>query len=129
MYILKLMIYNDKKLNDIFSYWLLVSLILVFTTIVIGGLTRLTNSGLSIIEWELFKGIIPPLSESDWEQYFASYKTIPQYELLNSQMNLNEFKIIFYWEYIHRLIARMIGLFFLIPLVYFYFFKKLKRNI
>ena len=122
------MIYNDKKLNDIFSYWLLVSLILVFTTIVIGGLTRLTNSGLSIIEWELFKGIIPPLSESDWEQYFASYKTIPQYELLNSQMNLNEFKIIFYWEYIHRLIARMIGLFFLIPLVYFYFFKKIEKK-
>ena len=57
------MIYNDKKINDIFSYWLLVSLILVFTTIVIGGLTRLTNSGLSIIEWELFKGIIPPLNK------------------------------------------------------------------
>ena len=89
------MIYNDKKSNDIFSYWLLVSLILVFTTIVIGGLTRLTNSGLSIIEWELFKGIIPPLSESDWEQYFSSYKTIPQYELLNSQMNLNEFTRIY----------------------------------
>ena len=87
------MIYNDKKINDIFSYWLLVSLILVFTTIVIGGLTRLTNSGLSIIEWELFKGIIPPLNESDWEQYFASYKTIPQYKLLNTQMNLSEFTL------------------------------------
>mgnify|MGYP001188500452 CR=1 FL=1 len=93
MYILNLMIYNDKKINDIFSYWLLVSLILVFTTIVIGGLTRLTNSGLSIIEWELFKGIIPPLNESDWEQYFASYKTIPQYKLLNTQMNLSEFTL------------------------------------
>ena len=122
------MIYNDKKINDIFSYWLLVSLILVFTTIVIGGLTRLTNSGLSIIEWELIKGIIPPLSESDWNQYFASYKTIPQYKLLNTQMNLNEFKIIFYWEYVHRLIARMIGLFFLIPLIYFYFFKKIEKK-
>ena len=76
------MIYNDKKINDIFSYWLLVSLILVFTTIVIGGLTRLTNSGLSIIEWELFKGIIPPLNESDWESYYTPKMSIKKKSLI-----------------------------------------------
>ena len=117
---------NEKKINKMFFNWLLITMLLVFLIIIIGGLTRLTNSGLSITEWELFKGIFPPLNDAAWENYFSLYKEIPQYQLLNFNLSLNEFKIIYYWEYAHRLIARFIGLFFLIPLIYFYFSKKIK---
>jgi len=94
---------NDKNINNFFLYWLSCCLVLVFFIIIVGGLTRLTNSGLSITEWELFKGILPPLNLSSWEDYFNEYKKIPQFELLNYNMTLNEFKIIFYWEYFHRI--------------------------
>ena len=116
---------NEKKINKLFFYWLSISLILVFFIIIVGGLTRLTNSGLSITQWELFKGILPPLNENSWQVYFKKYKEIPQYKLLNFNMSLDEFKIIFYWEYFHRVLARIIGLFFLIPLIYFYLSKKI----
>ena len=105
---------NEKKINSLFLYWLIASLVLVFVIIIVGGLTRLTNSGLSITEWELFKGILPPLNNETWVIYFNQYKQIPQYKLLNFNMTLEEFKYIYFWEYIHRFIARLIGLFFLI---------------
>ena len=114
---------NEKKINRLFFYWLTFSLILVFLIIIIGGITRLTDSGLSITKWELFSGLLPPLNLNAWNDYFNQYKQIPQYKLLNFNMTLEEFKIIFYWEYIHRLMARIIGLFFLIPLIYFHFSK------
>ena len=94
-----------------------------------GGLTRLTNSGLSITEWELFKGILPPLTNTSWQFYFDQYKKIPQYQILNNDMELNQFKVIFYWEYFNRILGRIIGLFFLIPLVFFYFTKKINTNV
>ena len=119
---------NNIKINKLFINWLTISLFLVFIIIIVGGLTRLTNSGLSITEWELFKGVFPPLNEKAWDEYFALYKQIPQYKLLNFDMNMNEFKIIFYWEYYHRVLARIIGLFFLIPLIYFYFSNKIKKQ-
>ena len=119
---------NDKSINNLFLYWLISCLILIFFIIIVGGLTRLTNSGLSITEWELFKGILPPLNQVSWDFYFDQYKKIPQYKLLNYNMNLNEFKIIFYWEYFHRMLARVIGLFFLIPLIYFYFTNKINKK-
>ena len=119
---------NEKKINRLFLYWLACSLFLVYLAILIGGLTRLTNSGLSITEWELFKGILPPLNNFTWQLYFDQYKQIPQYKLLNFDMNLSEFKIIFYWEYIHRVIGRIIGLFFLFPLIIFYISKKIKKK-
>ena len=119
---------NADKTNKLFLYWLKGTLILVFSIIIIGGLTRLTNSGLSITEWELFTGIFPPSNENAWNDYFNQYKKIPQYKLLNFNMSLNEFKVIFYWEYVHRVFARFIGIFFLIPLIYFYFSKKIKNN-
>ena len=72
---------NEKKINKLFLYWLSISILLVFLIIIVGGLTRLTNSGLSITEWELFKGIFPPLNNSTWEFYFIQYKKIPQYKL------------------------------------------------
>jgi heme a synthase len=118
----------DKNINNFFLYWLITSLTLVFIIIIVGGLTRLTNSGLSITEWELFKGILPPLDNLSWEFYFNQYKEIPQYKLLNQNMTLGEFKIIFYWEYFHRILARIIGLFFLIPLIYFNFTKKIDKK-
>ena len=119
------MITHDKKKNSVFFYWLSASLFLLFIMIIVGGLTRLTNSGLSITEWELFKGILPPLTQSEWNNYFSLYKQIPQFNLINPNMDLNEFKIIYYWEYIHRILGRLIGLFFLIPIVYFQFIKKI----
>jgi heme a synthase len=122
------MVRYDKKINNLFLYWLTSCLTLVFLIIIIGGLTRLTDSGLSITEWELFKGILPPLDQTTWNLYFDQYKKIPQYKLLNSNMSLDEFKIIFYWEYVHRILARIIGIFFLLPLVYFYFSNKINTN-
>ena len=119
---------EEVKINKLFLYWLTISLFLVLTLIIVGGLTRLTNSGLSIIEWELFSGILPPMNDTSWALYFEKYKTIPQYRLINSNMNLDEFKIIFYWEYFHRILARMIGVFFFIPLVFFYFSKNIKKK-
>ncbi len=108
-----------KKEYNLVNYWLLISLILVLFMISVGGLTRLTGSGLSITEWEVFKGIFPPFTENQWNDYFLLYKQIPQFKLINSNMNLDEFKVIFYWEYFHRLLGRLIGIFFLVPLIYF----------
>ena len=119
------MISYDKKINYVFSQWLTISLWMILLMIIVGGLTRLTNSGLSITEWELFSGILPPLNNATWISYFESYKKIPQFNLLNSSMSLEEFKIIFYWEYIHRLLGRLIGLFFILPLLYFHYIKKI----
>ena len=101
---------------------------LLVAMIVIGGLTRLTDSGLSITEWEFFKGFIPPLNNNTWNAYFESYKQIPEFKLQNYSMTLNEFKIIFWWEWAHRFFGRLIGLAFLIPLIFFSIkigFKKL----
>ena len=119
---------NENQINKLFLYWLITSLFLVFFIIIVGGLTRLTNSGLSITQWELFKGILPPLTDKSWEFYFEEYKKIPQYKFLYSNMILSEFKVIFYWEYFHRILARVIGLFFIIPLIYFYLSKKIKKE-
>ena len=96
---------NEKKIKKLFLYWLIISLILVFLIIIVGGLTRLTNSGLSITEWELFKGILPPFNDENLGIYILkNIKQIPQYKLLNFNMSLDEFKIIFYWEYFHRIL-------------------------
>tara|TARA_B100001059_G_C17699545_1_gene509296 strand:- start:7 stop:942 length:936 start_codon:yes stop_codon:yes gene_type:complete len=95
--------------------------------VAVGGLTRLTDSGLSITAWELFTGILPPLNINEWNFYFTEYKKIPEYKNVNYGMTLNEFKIIFYWEYAHRLLARLVGLFSLLPLIIFSFkFKNIK---
>ena len=101
--------------------WLIVMFLLIVLIITVGGLTRLTDSGLSITEWELFKGILPPLDIEKWNFYFDEYKKIPEYKLLNYNMSIDEFKVIYFWEYAHRLIARLIGLFAILPLIYIYF--------
>ena len=104
---------KNKNYNTIFNIWLITLQFLIVMIIVVGGLTRLTDSGLSITQWELFTGLLPPTTNDSWVTYFNLYKKIPQYSILNNNMTLDEFKIIFLWEYAHRLIARFIGIFFL----------------
>tara|TARA_B100000579_G_scaffold315392_1_gene264868 strand:- start:641 stop:1582 length:942 start_codon:yes stop_codon:yes gene_type:complete len=87
--------------------------------IVVGGLTRLTDSGLSITKWELFSGFFPPLNQNEWIAYFDLYKEIPEFKLQNYEMNIQEFKVIFWWEWAHRFLGRLIGIGFLVPLLYF----------
>ena len=112
--------YIEKKILKIYiSYWLATMFWIVSIMIIVGGLTRLTDSGLSITEWELFSGFLPPLNETQWNIYFNLYKEIPEYKLQNYSMSLDEFKVIFWWEFIHRFLARLIGIFFIIPLIYF----------
>ena len=118
----------DQNKNIYISSWLLLITLLVALMIVIGGLTRLTDSGLSITEWNLISGILPPLTLNDWEKLFSLYKKIPEYKIINLNMTLEEFKIIFWWEYIHRMLGRIIGLFYIIPLLYFTFKKIIKKN-
>lgn len=101
------------------AYWYLFSAFLVFGIVVLGGVTRLTESGLSIVEWNLIRGMKPPSSEQEWEAEFEKYKAFPEYKLLNHNMNLQEFKRIFYMEWAHRMWGRAIGLAFIIPGVYF----------
>ena len=119
---------NDKKIDIYLNYWLITMFILVSSIIIVGGLTRLTDSGLSITQWEIISGFLPPLTNSDWDRYFALYKKIPEYKFQNFNMNLDEFKIIFWWEWAHRFLGRLIGLCFLIPLIYFAFKKGVKKT-
>ena len=121
--------FMTMKNKDIYiSYWLLLITFLVALMIFVGGLTRLTDSGLSITRWDLISGILPPLSLNDWEKSFSLYKQIPEYKLINLSMTLEQFKTIYWWEYIHRLLGRFVGLFYLIPLLYFTFKKAIKKN-
>lgn len=101
------------------AIWLLVCCALVFAMVVVGGVTRLTHSGLSIVEWQPIVGTMPPLGQSDWDELFEKYHQTPQYKKINVGMSLEEFKGIFWWEYFHRLLGRVIGLAFFVPFVYF----------
>ena len=102
---------------------------LVFAMVVVGGATRLTESGLSIVEWKPVTGAIPPLGEADWQAEFAKYKTIPQYEQLNRGMSLDEFKAIYWWEWGHRLLGRLIGVVFLLPFLWFLWRRAIDRRL
>ena len=113
------MFVNSDNYIKYLKFWLIILFLLIILMIAIGGITRLTDSGLSITAWELFKGILPPLNIDAWNFYFSEYKKIPEFKLINFDMTINEFKIIFYWEYGHRLLARIVGLFSLLPLIYF----------
>ena len=118
---------TDENKNIYISYWLLLLIFLVCLMIFIGGLTRLTDSGLSITKWNLFIGIFPPITLSEWENTFSLYKEIPEFKLLNSTMTLEEFKVIYWWEYIHRLLGRVIGIFYILPLLFFTY-KKIENK-
>jgi heme a synthase len=99
--------------------WLVAVAALIFAMVLVGGATRLTESGLSIVEWKPFTGAIPPLSETAWQAEFEKYQTIPQYQQVNRGMTLDEFKLIYWWEWAHRLLGRLIGAAFLLPFLWF----------
>ena len=109
----------DENKNIYIANWLLLITLLLILMIAVGGITRLTDSGLSITKWDLFTGVLPPIGADQWESAFSLYKEIPEYILLNSSMTMQEFKFIYFWEYIHRLLGRLIGLFFILPLIFF----------
>lgn len=107
------------------AYWLLACCVLVFAIVVVGGVTRLTHSGLSITEWQPIVGTLPPVSQADWDAAFARYRATPEYQQVNKGMGLPEFKRIFWWEYAHRLMGRLIGVAFLVPFLWFLLRRKI----
>jgi len=117
---------SDRRLV---AGWLLACAGLVFLIVLVGGITRLTRSGLSITEWQPLVGVLPPLSEAAWQELFARYRETPEYRLVNHAMTLEGFKGIFWWEYIHRLLARLIGAVFLLPLLFFQLKGRLERTL
>ena len=108
--------------------WLLAVAALVLLMVVVGGITRLTESGLSMVRWEPISGAVPPLNAEGWNAEFAAYKATPEYAKVNRGMSLAEFKQIFFWEYLHRLIGRLIGLAFALPLAWFAWKRAIPRG-
>lgn len=122
--------YADENLIPrIVKIWLIIGLVMIFLQVVIGGVTRLTGSGLSITRWEIVTGSIPPSSEAKWEAEFELYKQTPQYHKINRGMSLGEFKFIYFWEYFHRLWARLMGLVFIFPFLWFLWRGMLSRQL
>ncbi len=107
--------------------WLLSGCFLFYVMVVIGGITRLTHSGLSMVEWNMIVGSMPPMTESDWAVPFEKYKQSPEYQIINNQFSLEEFKSIYWWEFIHRMLGRTIGVVFLLPFFYFLVKKKFDK--
>tara|TARA_Y100000817_G_C16788408_1_gene513923 strand:- start:62 stop:1087 length:1026 start_codon:yes stop_codon:yes gene_type:complete len=120
---------ENKEIKKNIAIWLIFMFFLISFMIVVGGLTRLTDSGLSITKWQLFSGFLPPFNATQWDHYFNLYKEIPEFKLQNYSMSLKEFKVIFWWEWAHRFLGRIIGIFFLIPLIYFSFKVKIRKII
>ncbi|MBV6449098.1 COX15/CtaA family protein [Nitrosomonas sp.] len=109
------------------AIWLFICCALVFAMIVVGGVTRLTDSGLSIVEWQPIVGTMPPITQQDWDVLLEKYRATPQYQQVNKGMSVDEFKSIFWWEYFHRVLGRLIGLVFFVPFVYFLVKKQIDR--
>jgi heme a synthase len=120
---------TDPKADRAVGLWLLVCCVMIFVMVIIGGITRLTESGLSITEWRPVSGIVPPLSAADWVKEFALYQQIPEYQQLNRGMTLDEFKGIFWWEYIHRLWGRLIGIVFAAGFLVLLLRRQIRRSL
>lgn len=121
---------KNKAANHRVIYsWLFLCCSTIFIMVILGGLTRLTNSGLSIMKWEPVSGAIPPLTTAKWQEYFNAYKQIPQYEKMNKGMSLSEFQGIFWLEYFHRLMGRLAGIVFFVPFIYFLIKKQLSKRL
>lgn len=116
-----------NKDNNKVIYWLLTGCILIFIMVVVGGITRLTHSGLSISNYKLISGTIPPMNEVEWNAAFELYKQYPEYQKLNNNFDLKDFKDIYFWEWLHRVIGRFIGMVFLIPFLFFLIKKQLSK--
>jgi len=117
-----------KKDNKKVIYWLLIGCILIFIMVIVGGITRLTHSGLSITNYKLISGTIPPLNEVEWQEAFDLYKQYPEYQKLNTHFTLQDFKDIYFWEWLHRVLGRFIGLVFILPFLYFLLTKQLTKS-
>ncbi|HZZ32346.1 MAG TPA: COX15/CtaA family protein [Phenylobacterium sp.] len=111
------------------AIWLLITAALVVAMVVVGGLTRLTGSGLSITQWKPVAGVLPPLGEAQWQAEFARYRAIPQFRFVNPDMTLGQFRFIYFWEWSHRLLARLVGAVFLIPLIWFAVRREIPRRL
>ncbi|MBU3822416.1 COX15/CtaA family protein [Flavobacteriaceae bacterium XHP0103] len=118
---------KKTKDNKKVIYWLLTGCFLIFVMVVVGGITRLTHSGLSISNYKLISGTLPPMNETEWHEAFDLYKQYPEYQKLNNHFTLEDFKDIYFWEWLHRLIGRFIGIVFFIPFLYFLITKQLTR--
>lgn len=119
--------YNTRN-RYLMTLWLKSSCVLLICMIMLGGLTRLTNSGLSIVEWNPVTGIIPAITASDWDMEFSKYKSSPEYLKLNSNITIEEFKSLYYLEFVHRLFGRVLSLFYLLPFIYFYCTGCIKKH-
>lgn len=117
-----------KKDNKKVIYWLLTGCVLIFIMVVVGGITRLTDSGLSISNYRLITGTIPPIGDQEWQEAFAFYKQHPEFQQYHSHFSLEDFKNIYFWEWLHRVIGRSIGLVFIIPFIYFLIRKQLTKS-
>ncbi|MGB2421751.1 MAG: COX15/CtaA family protein [Porticoccaceae bacterium] len=116
---------NDRLI----AYWLFFCAAVIFGMILLGGVTRLTESGLSMVDWKPLMGVIPPISEADWQHMFDKYKQFPEYQKINMGMSLEAFKSIFMYEYLHRVLGRLIGIIFILPFLYFYITKRIKKGL
>lgn len=122
---------RERELRDrkLVRWWLYGVLLVLFALVLVGGATRLTESGLSITEWKPIHGVIPPLNDAEWQEEFNKYRQIPQYQQINKGMSLDEFKTIFWWEWVHRLLARGIGFVFALPLLFFWLTGRIERQL
>ena len=118
----------NSKLDNAYIIWLFFTAFMIVIMVIIGGITRLTDSGLSMIDWHIVDGIFPPLTNQEWIAEFEKYKQYPEFKLINFDMNLSDFKKIFFWEYVHRIWGRLIGIVFIVPLIFFLFKKAISRN-
>ncbi len=117
-----------KKDNKRVIYWLLTGCFLIFIMVIVGGITRLTHSGLSISNYKLISGTIPPMNEVEWQEAFDLYKQYPEYQKLNYHFSLEDFKDIYFWEWLHRVLGRFIGVVFILPFLYFLITKQLTKS-
>ncbi len=116
---------NDRAI----ARWLFLCALMIFAMVILGGVTRLTGSGLSMVKWHPIHGVVPPLTQQQWDEEFANYQQSPEFQKINRHMNVDGFKKIFYFEYAHRVLGRTIGLVFLLPFLYFYFAKKIRPGL
>lgn len=120
---------DRRRDRTLIRAWLLAVILMIVAMVVVGGATRLTNSGLSITEWKPIHGVIPPLNAAEWQEEFAKYQQIPQYRQLNKGMSLDAFKSIFWWEWAHRLLGRLIGVVFLVPFLLLWATGRIERRL
>ena len=120
---------HEQHVHRMVAWWLFICCAMIFSMVILGGVTRLTGSGLSMVDWQPIKGIIPPLSEARWLELFEEYKAFPEFQFVNQDMDLSGFKVIFLFEYWHRVLGRLIGLAFFIPFVVFWWRGYLSRRV